>query len=147
MLLTFPTSSKQAALYLKLTERLQIFHAEVEFSLDLSVTQIHGVKGWACLPPGRTSGKVDLPRKQKDDTGRSFHLAGGVTKVCSQPRKITELSACEERRGFTCSRIILHGWTSKKTRGKAFTSEHLQMKKVRNSCKTFAHVGSRRSEE
>ena len=35
-----------------------------------------------------------LPRKQKDDTGRSFHLAG-VTKVCSQTAKITELSACE----------------------------------------------------
>ena len=71
------------------------------------------------------------PRKQKDDTGRSFHLAG-VTKVCSQPRKITELSACEERRGFTCSRIILHGWNSKES-SKTFTSEHLQMKKVRNS--------------
>ena len=45
LLLIFPTTYKKAGLYLILTERLPIFHAEVEFSLDLSTTQIHGVKG------------------------------------------------------------------------------------------------------
>ena len=45
LLLIFPTTYEQAGLYLILTERLPIIHAEVEFSLDLSTTQIHGVKG------------------------------------------------------------------------------------------------------